>query len=179
MTEERLAITLDVTVHALLKVYPELEEVLIGIAPPFRKLMNPILRRSVAKVATLKHAASVGDVPLDHLIQTLRVAVDQGASTGHYEDRDYFGDQPEWFAPEKIAVSLGESDQGKEDEMPLARVIKAALSVEPGQVVELTAQFVPAPIIDTMLSKGYLAWVRKDGHSLVRSYFLKPDGSNQ
>jgi hypothetical protein len=174
MSDHSIKITPDVTVHALLKAYPELEDVLIGIAPPFRKLKNPILRRSIARIATLKHAATVGGVPLDQLIQTLREAVGQQASGESYADQDYFGDQPEWFASEKIANSLSEADEGAEDEMPLNRVLKAGQSVAPGQIVELTATFVPAPIIEIMQSKSYLAWVCQDDET-VRSYFLKPD----
>ena len=172
MSDHSIKITPDVTVHALLKAYPELEDVLI--ARPFGKLRNPILRRSIARIATLKHAATVGGVPLDQLIQTLREAVGQQASGESYADQDDFGDQPEWFASEKIAISLSEADEEEEDEMPLNRVLKAGQSVDPGQIVELTATFVPAPIIEIMQSKSYLGWVCQDDKT-VRSYFLKPD----
>ena len=36
--KDSLEINPSVTVHALLEAYPELEDVLIGIAPPFKKL---------------------------------------------------------------------------------------------------------------------------------------------
>jgi hypothetical protein len=65
MSQSKIEINPSVTVHALLEAYPELEKVLIGIAPPFKKLKNPLLRRSVAKVATIKHIASVGGVPIN------------------------------------------------------------------------------------------------------------------
>ena len=63
MSQQGIEITPSITVHELLEAYPELEDVLIGIAPPFKKLKNPILRRSVAKIATIKHISSVGGVP--------------------------------------------------------------------------------------------------------------------
>ena len=53
--KKEIKIVPTVTVHELLEAYPELEDVLIGIAPPFKKLKNPILRKTVAKVATIKH----------------------------------------------------------------------------------------------------------------------------
>jgi hypothetical protein len=37
-------------VGALLDRYPELEDILIGLAPPFKKLKNPLLRKGVAKI---------------------------------------------------------------------------------------------------------------------------------
>ncbi len=50
MPQNKLEITPAVTVHTLLETYPELEEVLIGLAPPFKKLRNPFLRRSVDSI---------------------------------------------------------------------------------------------------------------------------------
>ena len=54
MTDDKIDITPSVTVHNLVGAFPELEDVLIGIAPPFKKLRNPLLRKSVAKVARVK-----------------------------------------------------------------------------------------------------------------------------
>jgi hypothetical protein len=61
--KEHLEITPTTRVGDMLDTYPELEETLIGIAPPFKKLKNPFLRKSVAKVATLKHISAVGNIP--------------------------------------------------------------------------------------------------------------------
>ena len=41
---DRLLIVETTKVAVLLDAYPELEGVLIGIAPPFKKLRNPVLR---------------------------------------------------------------------------------------------------------------------------------------
>jgi hypothetical protein len=41
----------ETTVGALLEAYPELERVLMEMAPAFAKLRNPVVRRTVAKVA--------------------------------------------------------------------------------------------------------------------------------
>ena len=66
-------------VAALLDRFPELEDVLIEMAPPFKKLRNPILRRSVAKIASLRHAAAAGRLPVDELVNRLRAQVGQEA----------------------------------------------------------------------------------------------------
>ena len=95
MENDKLQITPSVTVYKLLEAYPELQEVLIGMAPPFRKLRNPILRRSVAKVATLKHASLVGNVPLNDLIRKLREFVGQPIPEEYYIDEDYFHERPD------------------------------------------------------------------------------------
>jgi hypothetical protein len=59
----RPPITKDTRVAALLRDYPETEELLIGMSPAFTKLRNPVLRRSVARVATLGQAPWDGYLP--------------------------------------------------------------------------------------------------------------------
>jgi len=173
MSQSNIEITPSVTVHALLEAYPELEDELIGIAPPFKKLKNPFLRRSVAKVATLKHIATVGGVPLDELIAQIREAVGQPESSESYKDQDYFGEQPDWFSPDKIALSLDEDKVEDKDKMTLVIILKEAKNVKKGEIIELVTSFLPAPGIDTLKSKGYSVWTRKESDDLIRSYFLK------
>jgi hypothetical protein len=64
-------------VAALLDRYPELEDILIGLATPFKKLKNPLLQKGVAKVASLGQAAAVGGMPVSELVNKLRAAVGQ------------------------------------------------------------------------------------------------------
>ena len=77
-------------VAALLDHWPELEEVLVAQAPAFQKLRNPILRRTVARVATLEQAAGIAGLSSRELVMTLRQAVGQpigpGAESGDADD---------------------------------------------------------------------------------------------
>jgi hypothetical protein len=173
MSQNNLEITPSVTVHDLLEAYPQLEEVLIGIAPPFEKLKNPFLRRSVAKVATIKHIASVGGVPLDALIAELRDAVGQPVSDESFAEQDYFGEQPDWFSPDKIVLSIDEDKVEDKDKMTLVIVLHGAKKVNAGEIIELVTSFLPAPGIDILKAKGYKVWTVKESEDLIRSYFLK------
>lgn len=173
MPHQRTEITPSLTVHALLEEYPELEEVLIGIAPPFKKLRNPILRGTVAKVATLKHISSVGSVPLNELIDKLREAVGQSKSSDVYEDVNYCGKQPDWFSPDKVTLSIDEGQVEDKDKMTLVVILEKAKNVQEGDIIELVTSFLPAPGIDVMKSKGYSTWTVKDGTDSFQSYFLK------
>ncbi len=173
MSPRNIEITPSVTVHALLEAYPQLEDVLIGIAPPFKKLRNPILRRSVARVATIKHISAVGHVPLDELIGKLRAAVGQPVSAESYADQKYFGEQPDWFAPEKIVLTVDEAQVENKDSMTLVTILREATGVKKGQIIELVTTFLPAPGIDILKSKGYSVWTRKAGGDMIKSYFLK------
>jgi hypothetical protein len=52
---------MEITSHTklleLLNEYPALEEQIINIAPPFKNLKNPVLRRTVGQLATLAQVA--------------------------------------------------------------------------------------------------------------------------
>ncbi len=173
MTQQKLDITPGVTLDALLKAYPELEEVLIGIAPPFKKLKNPILRRTIGKVATIKQIASVGGVSLDELISKLRKAVGQPEIDESFEDQNYYGEQPGWFSQDKVVRSINEAKLEDKDKMALTIILKEAKDVKKGEIIELITSFLPAPGIDVLKSKGYSVWTRKENDIVIKSYFLK------
>ncbi len=64
----------ETKVGELLRRHPELEETLIRLSPEFQRLKNPVLRATVAKVATLRQVAQVGGLDPEALIKTLREA---------------------------------------------------------------------------------------------------------
>lgn len=175
MMSDSLEITPKVTVHNLLETYPELEDVLIGIAPPFKKLKNPILRKSVAKVATLQHIASVANISLTDLIATLREAIGQSPTEEIFETTNYFTEQPDWFNVDKIAVSLNESMPDNPDEMSIVRVIRASNDLITGDIIELITTFVPAPGIEKLKERGFQTWTTQENDGIIKNYFLKSD----
>ncbi len=65
-------ITLDTKIADLLNNYNGMKDILISINPKFKKLNNPILRRTVAKVANIKQAAVVGGMKPIELLNKIR-----------------------------------------------------------------------------------------------------------
>jgi hypothetical protein len=171
---EGIPITPDTKVAALLSHYPELEEVLIGIAPPFKKLRNPILRRSVAKVASLRQAAAVGRIPVDEVVNKLRAAVGQApvSSEAVPDTASYFSSQPDWFDGDKVVASIDEQEVDP-DVMPLKPLLLRATKMEEGEILELVTAYLPAPGIDIMREKGFAVWSVEQGE-LIKTYFSKP-----
>jgi len=174
MRRGELEILPSTTVHELLAAYPELEEKLIGIAPPFKKLQNPLLRKSIGKVATIKNISSVGNIPLDELVNKLRDEVGQLKSNESYEDETYFTSKPAWFSIDKVSVSIVEEEVEDKDKMTVVTVLREAKKLRRGEIIELITTFLPAPGIDSMRSKGYSVWTMKDEGNTIRTYFLKP-----
>jgi len=171
----KIEISPSTKVNDLLDAYPELEDTLIGIAPPFKKLKNPMLRKSVAKVATLKHISAVGGIPLDELIRKLQIATGQSVTDKSYKDEEYYSDKPDWVLTEKISISINEDHLEDHDKMTLVAILEKAKDVKKGEIIELVTTFLPAPGIDTMRAKGYSVCTEKGEDGLTRTYFLKND----
>ena len=168
-------ITKETRVAELLRHYPETEEVLISLAPAFTKLRNPVLRRSVAKVATLRQAAAVGRIPAGALVDELRAAVGQarlGLDDDDDDDVDYFGPRPSWLDEANIVTVLNES-QLDPDVMPINPLLRAARELADGQIVELVTAHVPAPGIDILRRKGYSTWTTEH-EQRIQTYITKP-----
>lgn len=165
-------------VAALLDRYPELEDVLIGLAPPFRKLKNPLLRKGVARVASLKHAAAVGGIPVADLVNKLRAAAGQEAiaadivSDDAGSPADYFSEQPGWFAADRIVASIDER-AADPNQMPIVDVLQKAAHLQAGEILELVTSFLPAPGIEIMKGKGLRVWSVQEGPELIRTYVSK------
>lgn len=170
-----LAISPSTKVAALLDQYPELEDVLIGLAPPFQKLRNPILRKTIARVASLEQVAAVGRMPVRDLVNRLRVAVGQPIwkSAEKLDDEVcYFMPQPEWFSTLRIVATIEEKNHDP-NKMPLAAVLERASLLRPGDIVELKTSFVPAPGIDLLKRKKLLVSSMQDESNQIRTYICK------
>jgi hypothetical protein len=176
MTVDTLSITPETKVASLLDRFPQLEEPLISMAKPFEKLRNPILRNSVAKVASLRQAAAVAGIPTPKLVNALRALVGQEPleSRDMPEEINYFVDRPDWLDLEEIADSLDEATDLTEDQMPIGVLLKRCNRLEPGQVLEFRTSFPPIPGLDLMQAKGFQIWCRRDSDEVVLSYLRKP-----
>lgn len=71
-----MTITPKTTVHTLLKEYPFLLDFLAGYNPEFVKLTNPVLRRTMARMATLERVSAMGNVPLNQLMIDIAAAIE-------------------------------------------------------------------------------------------------------
>ncbi|MGI9622012.1 MAG: DUF1858 domain-containing protein [Acidimicrobiales bacterium] len=146
-------ITPESKVAEVLRDYPQTEGLLIGMAPAFKKLRNPALRRSVARVATLRQAAVVGKLPLATLVNELRAAAGQEPiEVLDAGSTNYLGPQPDWFEGSQVVSVLDERDLDP-DVMPINPLLHEAKALRGRHVVEFVSAHVPAPGID-LRSKG-------------------------
>ena len=72
----------ETRIGALLDAHPELEAVLVALSPEFKRLKNPLLRKTVARVATVAQAAKIGSLSVPDLVKALRRALGQEVDSG-------------------------------------------------------------------------------------------------
>lgn len=170
-TKAALDITPDTKVGTLLANYPHLENFLIEMSPVFARLRNPILQRTVAKVATLRQAAEIGGLPLATMINSLRKAAGLEETITGGETGSNNADKPDWIDFSAVAKSLDAGPILEKGEHPLGRVMNELKELEPGKIYELITPFIPAPLIDMAKGKGYLAWTKSEGSEKFLTYF--------
>ncbi len=164
-------ITPETRLAALLEALPELEETLYGLSPAYAKLKNPVLRKTVGRVATLRQVARVGDVPLGRLINTLRAAAGM-EETAEEEGNGGQGEStPGWVGSGAVKVALDARPLIEQGEHPMAQVLKELPGLAPGELFELLTPFLPAPLIDMAREKGYRAWSENVGEDQYRTLF--------
>lgn len=175
---DRPLITPETKVGALLDAYPELEAVLIELAPPFRKLKNPVLRRTVARLTSLAQAAKVGGIDVRELVLTLRRSVGQGdsdLSTSAEDSGEILPAPPTWLTAEKVVVSLDADELLATDALPLEAVTRRLRSTQSGEWLELRSSFHPAPLIDALRQqRRQVICVRANGGAYLT--YVSPDG---
>jgi hypothetical protein len=176
MSEMHLLITPQTKVGELLKAYPQLEEVLIVMAPAFKKLRNPVLLRTVARVTSLAQAARVGNVSVTDLVQQLRRAVGQpdweAASENVTAGRGAVA-APEWFDSGKVTKSFDARRMIDAGEQPIGQVLGDLDKFPHGEIYELITPFEPAPLIDKAASRGFQVCTKPLAPNEYRTYFFR------
>ncbi|MEG8947917.1 DUF1858 domain-containing protein [Rosettibacter firmus] len=171
MTNKNLEITPNTIVGDLLNTYPQLEDKLIEIAPVFSKLKNPVLRKTIAKVATLKQAAQIANISVAQLVNKLRAEVNQEQLI--IESEKQKESKPDWVDKKKIAYEYDASVDIESGFHPAAKVTKEILELKEDEIYLLITPFVPAPLIKIVEEKGFKTYTEIKGENLVHTYISK------
>ncbi len=173
-------ITPAMKVAALLEAYPALEEVLIAQAPAFARLRNPVLRRTVARVATLEQAAAIAGLSSRDLVTTLRRAADQpndDAAIGESpaEAGRHDGPLPAWADPARVRRVIDADAILGGGAAPLTTVFEAARALAGGDLLEVTASFRPVPLVESLEKQGHACHIHAAA-GRFHVYVKKGDG---
>ena len=175
--DSAVQITPDTKVATLLKEFPELEDELLRLSPDFAKLRNPILRRTVARVTSLRQAAKIAGLPLAEMINTLRRAAGQSetdiVADGSGEDVP----KPGWVDDLEVWKTYNARPLLESGGNPMGEVIAEAKALPSGKQLLLQTSFLPAPLIDILTKKGLAVWSAPEIEGLVVTHITQAAGS--
>ena len=173
MIKDELIITPKTKVFDIITAYPQLEDILIAYVPTFEKLKNPVLRRTVGKIATLQQAAQIGNVSVVELVNHLRAEIGQTSEDIKVEDNPYNCIQPSWFELERVVYEFDVSEMLANGDHPVAQVIEDLKRLGDNKIYKLIAPFLPIPLIDKASGLGFVHWIQPVNDKLYYIYFVK------
>ena len=172
--QSNFSITPETKVGALLDNYPELEDILIEMAPEFKKLRNPVLKKTIAKITSLRQVAQIGHVSLTDMIRKLRAEAGiQSIDDFDDELSTDSSEKPDWFDESKIVKTLDAREMLERGEHPVNQVLTEVKNLKNGQIYELVTPFLPAPLIDRVKEKGFDVWILENQNNVTKLYFVK------
>ena len=174
MEQNKIIISPKTKVLALIEAYPQLENTLISYVPAFEKLRNPVLRKTVARIATLQQAAVIGNVKVEELINVLRKEVGQDLIAGAAE-QEINTVMPHWYDPSMVKQEADIRPMLAAGEQPVNQVIADLNKLEPRVIFRVIAPFVPAPLIEKAASLNIDHWLEQESEELFVVYFRKKD----
>ncbi|MGQ8336300.1 DUF1858 domain-containing protein [Sunxiuqinia sp. A32] len=170
---EKLLITPKTKIFDLLEAYPQLEDILINLAPQFKKLKNPILRTTITKITNLSQAAIIGGLNVEELVNRLRSEVGQSLTEIQETGQgNYIIGQPEWFNEDLVVNTIDIRDMLHAGEQPVHEVLSAIKRLKNKEILKVVAPFIPAPLIDKSLSLKYSHWLNKKGDEEFWVFFI-------
>lgn len=156
-------ITPETRLGEVLSAYPGIEDAILEWVPALSRLKNPVLRETFARTATLDQAARLGGTDVRELVLKLRAITGQPAA-----------DDSPIAAAATVVERIDAGAMLAAGVHPIGRVREACSHLAPGEAIEMSVPFRPAPLIDTMQRAGFAVACEElsAGGFLVR--FTKP-----
>jgi len=164
-------IKLNTTIAELLNSYEGMKDILISINPKFKKLNNPILRRTLAKVATIRQAAFVGGMEPVELLNKIREAVGQEPLEIKDNSQKEQESLPNWVKGEPKVI-LDANELLDKEINPLAESKKILKTLNSGEFIAIKSDFRPEPLIDEFKKNGFKVAVSKDSLEEYTTYIM-------
>ena len=172
-------VTAETTIARALAADPDLVDRLVAFNPVFRKLRNPILRRTMAKLASFADAARVAGVPLEALLDVANgaspSAQSPAAPTGAIASPTPVDAKPDWVVAldPAAAARLDVRPLLSSGEDPFAKIMGVVAKLAPNAVLVLDAPFDPVPLRRVLAGKGFADYAECVAPEHWRVYFRK------
>ncbi len=169
-----MAVTADMKVSDVLKQYPQLLDVLIKQSPEFQRLRNPVLRKVMTRLVTLRQAAAMAGLDPAELVATLNRALGiEAPQPPSVPIESRTGERPEWARDELVAVDLDVREMQRRHEEPFSRIMQAVGAVPAGRIFRLRNTFEPLPLYEVLGKRGFKAWAMQLAEDDWITYFYR------
>lgn len=176
----RLPVRPDQKVTQVLKEYPQLVDTFVAQSDAFKRLQNPLMRKTFARLVTVAQAAEMANVPLARLLKALNAAAGHpltdeeaeaaaGGPTAHPAGTATLPpgagtpSLPDWLKTAPVVAELDARDMQRRGEDPFFTIMDVARSVGLGQAFRLRNTFRPSPLLGVLEKKGFAAWAEQRG----------------
>ena len=167
-------ITLETKIADLLNNYEGMKDILIKINPKFEKLNNPVLRRTLAKIAGVRQAAVVGGMEPIDLLNQLRTAVGQKPVAVEAVETQKEAEEniPTWTTevPKEI---INANELLDKDDNPLAKSFTIIRRFNEGEILAIESDFKPEPLIEEFEKQGHEVYAQEIGKDTFVTYVKK------
>ena len=167
-------------IAALLKHHPDALEAIVSIAPDFKKLRNPILRKLMAGRTSISMASKVGGCSPEDFFKALApLGFEVDASAVLVEDKVDNSPLPEYL------TSLDKS-QIKEFDVrqilasgqdPLRAIQEKVRDLKNNEVLVIINNFEPVPLIKLLEKQGFLSHVNYINEDRIDTYFYRDNNA--
>ncbi len=154
-------IRLEDRISTVLSRDPRMLDVLLAASPTFSHLKNPIMRKTMARLATVEHAARVAGLDADELVARLNAALRGEAyvprATAAAQTPAASAPKPAIVAQatEATIVDCDVRDDLQKGIEPLSRILAAARGVPREKLLRLRAIFEPVPLYAVLGKQGF------------------------
>ena len=165
-----MKVTAATKISKILKEKPEAIDVIAGINANFKKLQNPILRRSLATRVSVRDAARIGKVPVEQFLKALEgIGFEVEYPTGEAPVEKMHIMPPDFSGREIVELDVRPIiAQGKD---PFGYINKVAKNIKPEQILLIINDFEPIPLIDYLIGKNFVHWMKQDDEGNYLTYF--------
>lgn len=151
-------IRLDDRISAVLARDERMLEVLLGASPSFGHLRNPLVRKTMAKLATVEQAARVAGIDAEDLLARLNAALEGELvrePARRVAAREAEVPPTVARARKEAIVECDVREDLRAGREPFRRILAAARQVGDGEVLRLRAIFEPAPLYSVLGRQGF------------------------
>jgi len=172
-------ISKDTKISALIKANPKSIEAIAGINKHFRKLNNPILRRTLAKRVTIEDAAKIGNTTVDVFFEKLKsigFTVADAVQSGENISQKQFKSEKMIDIKNGEIVELDVRPDIESGVDPFNRIMSALDTLPEDATLKVINVFEPIPLINLLTAKGYNSEVERPTDGVVITYLKKGAG---